>query len=281
VNAFLKSLALGLVICVEAEFARANLVNPKKATLVMSRRFIMGIFNNRFDRVMLLVMVIFSAAAYGQNIPLLESTADLSSVEITTSSIKGMGVVLEDGATIATCAHVVGNNKWVEVASATHHEKGYVVGISEEDDIAIVRVHYKATPFQIDQSGVNRIKGEFVAAAGKNSCFSRPDMRVGAVVAYLEEDSSNLFISSKVEYGFSGGPVMDQNGYLVGITKGYISSSKLGSGAQVIPMWKILEVIHKARHGSTATFLRPVYVPTIEIPKLPELDAWMAKYNRD
>jgi S1-C subfamily serine protease len=239
----------------------------------------MCIPNNLINGVLLLFTVISASAVYGQNISLLELTADLSSVEITTPSIKGMGVVLEDGATVATCAHVVGNNNWVEVSSRTHHEKGYVVGISEEDDIAIVRVHRKGAPFQVDRSGVDRIKGEFVVAAGKNSSLSRPSIRVGAVVSYLEDGSSNILVSSKTDYGFSGGPVMDQNGYLIGITKGDYSSSKLGSGTQVIPMWKILEVIHKARHGNTSTFLRPVSVPMIEIPQLPELDAWMDKYH--
>jgi len=208
----------------------------------------------------------------------LEATVEQSSVEIASSNVTGRGVLLEDGATIATCAHVVERSKWVDISFGTRHERGYVVVISEEDDIAIIKIRSKGIPFRIDRSGVDRIKGEFVVAAGKDSCLSRPDMRIGAVMAYIEDGSSNMLVSSKTEYGFSGGPVMDQNGYLVGITKGFLSSNKLGSGTQVIPMWKILRVIHEARHGSTATFLRPVHVPTIETPKLPELDEWMGKY---
>lgn len=243
----------------------------------------MCIHNKRINGVLLSAAVILTSTIRGQSIYALEETAASSLVEVTSTSIRGMGVVLEDGATIATCAHVVDGSKWVDVNFGTHCEKGYVVGISEENDIAIARVHRKGTPFQIDRSGVERIKGEFVVAAGKNSSLnsslSRPSMRVGAVVAYLEDGSSNLLISSITEHGFSGGPVMDQNGYLIGITKGDLSSSKLGTGTQVIPMWKILEVIHKARHGNTSTFLRPVSVPMIEIPELPELDAWMDKHH--
>jgi S1-C subfamily serine protease len=234
----------------------------------------MYIPNFSLVRVLVLAAVVLSSSVFGQNIYVLEATAELSSVEITTSSATGRGVLLEDGATIATCAHVVEGNKRVDLSFRTRHERGYVVSISEENDIAIIKIRSKGTPFRIDRSGVDRIKGEFVVAAGKSSHLSRPDMRVGAVMAYLKDGSSNMLISSKTECGFSGGPVMDQNGYLIGITKGELSTSKLGSGTQVIPMWKILEVIHKARHGDTSTYLRPVHVPIIEIPQLPELDRW-------
>jgi S1-C subfamily serine protease len=193
-----------------------------------------------------------------------------------------MGVVLEDGATIATCAHVVENHTWVKVTMGSFVDDGYVVAVNKEDDIAIVRTEYKMQPFSLDTCMHTLIKGDFAVAAGRKPVSGRPDMRFGSVMGYMGGYSSDMHISANIERGFSGGPVMDRDGYLIGISQGLVGSYTAGIGSRIIPTWKIVSLIRNSRLEFSKNYSRPSVAPmelTALVPTLPELDEWMAKFN--
>jgi S1-C subfamily serine protease len=197
-------------------------------------------------RVFWILSFVLSSFALGQNFYVLEAQAALSSVRIDTPTEFGMGVALEDGATIATCAHVVDNNNWVDIDTGEVKEKGYVIAVDTENDIAIIRLESKIRPF-IPRHCRDRVApGKFVLAAGKPNKCSEIDMRPGSAITYFDDAWPDLIISSEPKPGYSGGPVMDENGCLIGIMKSFATVGDK-TGTAVIPAWKILEFIQKTR----------------------------------
>lgn len=207
----------------------------------------MYISSRSLVRVLGLLSFVLSSFALGQNYYALEAQASLSSVRIETPTASGMGVALEDGSTIATCAHVVGNNNWVDIYTGEFYDKGYVLSVDTENDIAIVRMEGKIRPFMARASKERIGAGTFVLAAGKPNKASRVDMRPGtSLIYFMDNPTPDLIISSKPEHGYSGGPVMDQNGYLIGIMKSY-AGFEGNTGTAVIPTWKINALIKRTR----------------------------------
>jgi len=199
-------------------------------------------------RVLGLLSFVLSSVTFGQNFYVLEAQAALSSVRIDTPTEFGMGVALEDGATIATCAHVVDNSNWVDIDTGEVKEKGYVVAVDTENDIAIIRLETKIRPFVPRQCRDKVYPGKFTLAAGKPNTSSRIDMRPGSAITYFNDSDPNLIISSQPVHGYSGGPVMDENGCLIGIMKSYATVDGK-TGTAVIPTWKILDFIQRTREN--------------------------------
>jgi S1-C subfamily serine protease len=195
------------------------------------------------------VLLASCVAAFGQaqSTYVLEATAALSSVRIDTPSNKfGMGVALDDGATILTCAHVVDNHSWVDVDAGEFMEKGYVLAVDTENDLAIVRLEHKARPFYPCQSRDLPDPGTYTMAAGKTKASLDIDMRAGSVITRLAGGYPNMVISTQPIPGYSGGPVMDENGYLIGIMRASCTLDGVPA-TEVIPAWKLVDFIQRTR----------------------------------
>jgi len=206
----------------------------------------MCISSRSLVRIVIFFAIVISSYSFGEDFYVLEAKAALSSVKIETPTAFGMGVALEDGATIATCEHVVGNNNWVDIDAGEFKEQGYVIAVDTENDIAIVRLENRIRPFIPRQCRDMVYPGKFTLAAGKPKTSSRLDMRPGSAITYFNEVDADLIISSEPVPGYSGGPVMDENGCLIGIMKSYAGYDGK-TGTAVIPSWKILKFIQKTR----------------------------------
>ena len=183
-----------------------------------------------------------------KSISVLAAQAALSSVIITTPTSQGMGVVMLDGTTVATCYHVVRENQTVSVDTRMGRTTGTVIATDEDHDMAIVRIDKVLTPFlQICESrDIPQYHNSFQASMGER--WQEPIIRLGVVIGAFEGVSPNLILSSIPQGGDSGGPVMDESGYLIGISKcraTYGAENKLGTG--VIPAWKFLEFIQRTQ----------------------------------
>lgn len=206
----------------------------------------MYIFSRGLVRVLGLLSFLYSSFAFGQNYYVLEAQAALSSVRIDTPTEFGMGVALEDGATIVTCAHVVDNNNWVDVDAGEFKEQGYVIAVDTENDIAIVRLERKITPFYAYRSTDLPDLGMFTMAAGKRRDSSGLDMRPGCIMLKMAGAFPNMIVSSEPKPGYSGGPILDKDGLLVGIMKAACTLDG-DSVTEVIPAWKLLEFLKETR----------------------------------
>ncbi len=208
----------------------------------------MCISSRSLVRIVVFFAIVLSSYSFGQDFYVLEAKAALSSVKIETPTAFGMGVALEDGATIATCEHVVGNNNWVDIDAGEFKEKGYVIAVDTENDIAIVRLERKITPFYAYRSTDLPELGMFTMAAGKKRNSLDLDMRPGCIMLKLAGAFPNMIVSSEPKHGYSGGPILDKDGFLVGIMKAACTLEG-ASATEVIPAWKLLEFIKATRRN--------------------------------
>lgn len=176
----------------------------------------------------------------------LSATAEVSSVRVFTEETAAMGVRVEDGKTIITCAHVVSTNRWVTVETAKGMEKALVLSKSDHDDVAILRVNGPGRAFAYKDTKVLPDIHTTLMVTGRTKTDLKPKARSGKVLAYFYGDDPNVVLDVKPTFGYSGGPVIDANGQLVGIVKGYAYMGEM-TGTEVVPLHKALDLIQRTR----------------------------------
>ena len=88
----------------------------------------------------------------------------------------------------------------------------------------------------------------FTMAAGKKRNSLDLDMRPGCIMLKLAGAFPNMIVSSEPKHGYSGGPILDKDGFLVGIMKAACTLEG-ASATEVIPAWKLLEFIKATRRN--------------------------------
>jgi len=179
----------------------------------------------------------------------ISEAAYVSSVEVAAGDINhGMGVVLEKGFTVATCAHVVRDYKWVKVTKNGISTKGLVLARDEVLDLAIIVTDNTFTAFQYSPSVMTPLIGTPVMALGREN--EEPVIQMGKVLNIPETDTGRFSIDVLGGSGASGGPVMDMNGNLVGIIKGGCASPIYGESVTfVIPIGLIVRFAELTREN--------------------------------
>lgn len=195
-----------------------------------------------FNRCVLVLLLLATPALVpdllAQDFYRLSAQAETSTVRVLSKKQEGLGVAIGGGLLVATCAHVVKDSEYVDVYFSMGKTKGYVVEMDETDDIAIVRILTPLPPVKINQSTELLPVDSFILEAGIPKGTNYLDLRLGRVLAHFNAANGNYMVSAKTQPGFSGGPVFDAQGMLLGLVKGY---AYIGSaeGTEVIPGHKI------------------------------------------
>jgi S1-C subfamily serine protease len=208
----------------------------------------MFIRNHRFVSLLgvLLVACLAPSAKAEESIYNISAAAFISSVEIAAEVNHGMGVVLEGGHTIATCAHVVRDYKWVDVTKDGNTYKGYVIATDLSIDVAVIWTLANLKPFQYIDSVMTPLVNSSVIALGREG--REPTIQMGVVLDIPETDTGRFNTSLPGGPGASGGPVLDMNANLVGIIKGGCPSAiKSECTTSVIPIGVVLKFIAETR----------------------------------
>ena len=158
----------------------------------------------------------------------------------------GSGFFISKEGHILTNAHVVGEAKTVKIILASGREiLGQVVKTNKQRDVALLKVKEKSD-FILPIRGSEIDVGSEVYALGSpldeklSSSMSR-----GIVSAYRYEDDQ-LFIQSDVNVlpGNSGGPMVDGNGNVVGLTvSGRIYNDSMAGINYFIPISSAIETL--------------------------------------
>jgi len=145
---------------------------------------------------------------------------------------------------VVTCAHVVGDQRKVIVKSGLGTMEGTVLAVDKVQDIAVLSVPIKHVPLKVHKSSQMLPRNSFVIAAGMGDEVMDMDMRPGQVIAHFRAPYYNYIMSCPPKAGYSGGPVLDSNGYLVGIMRG-LAHLEDKVYMDVVPSHKIFRLVEK------------------------------------
>jgi serine protease Do len=143
---------------------------------------------------------------------------------------QGSGFVISADGVILTNAHVVQGAKQVTVKLSDHREfKAKVLGADKTSDIAVIKIDAHDLPVVHLGNSDNLAVGDYVLAIGEP--FGLEETATAGIVSAkgrsLPGDGYVPFIQTDaaVNPGNSGGPLFDQNGYVVGINSQIYSNS--------------------------------------------------------
>ena len=204
------------------------------------------IFNRVILGLFLLVTQDLVSDLLAQDYYKLYARSAVSTARIETPYNTGLGVAIGDGSLLITCAHVIKNSPNVIIKSGNGNTIGSVVAYDEDEDLAIIALKgLFLVPTHPSRSRVLPKTETYVVMAGMKKEPMDMDLRSGRVMAYFSNVFPNIVISQAPEFGFSGGPVLDADGQLVGITRGFANCGEV-VGTEVIAGWKIAEYLVQA-----------------------------------
>jgi serine protease Do len=136
----------------------------------------------------------------------------------------GTGFVISSEGYLITSFHVIKDADYILIENTFHSYKAKVVFKEKEHDLAILKItdstfaNFTALPFLFKPK--DALLGESVYTLG----YPREDIvygegSVSSKTGY-EGDSASYQVSIPVNPGNSGGPLFDQNGYLIGMISG-------------------------------------------------------------
>ena len=143
----------------------------------------------------------------------------------------GSGVVWSEDGYVLTCSHVVGRASTVEVGYGTGQSLGAkVVGHDLYSDLALLKVEQNGLkPIELGDS--EQIKVGHLVFAFANPFGRRPSTTSGIIttakttLGWGRGVMENMIITdAPLNPGYSGGPLVDASGRMIGISVAYVNS---------------------------------------------------------
>lgn len=179
-------------------------------------------------------------------------SASPSVVSIRSDGGNGTGVVWDDQGYIVTAYHVVRHLEEVEVSSdAGQTFTAKVVGRDRTSDIALLKADTKLQPIQKGDSEALRV-GQFVLALA--SPFGSKASATSGIITGVKRNIGGwwgvqideaIVTDARVNPGYSGGPLVDASGRMVGLNVALVSSRGIA-----IPVSKVSEVVSNIASGA-------------------------------
>jgi S1-C subfamily serine protease len=164
---------------------------------------------------------------------------------------RGTGVVLSSDGYIATCYHVLGRSISVKAGSDGKTFEARKVGADPYSDLALLKTEYEnLEPLEVGDSD-KLSPGQFVLALA-NPFNRRPTVTTGIVTSvgatlrgWRGIAMENVIVTdARLNPGFSGGPLVDACGKMIGINTAYVWSRGIA-----IPMNKVKSVTDRLMNG--------------------------------
>ncbi|MGE6487434.1 S1C family serine protease [Paenisporosarcina sp. NPDC076898] len=162
----------------------------------------------------------------------------------------GSGFLYNKKGDVITNAHVVSNTKQVKVITEDEREfEGTVIGISEDTDVALVRVPGLSTtaPMIIDKEGKAEI-GDEVLALG--TPLGLQNTVTTGIISGVDRDFDlepfhyvDVYqISAPIAPGNSGGPLIDKKtGKVIGINSAGMDQGTIGFSIPIASVYSLIE----------------------------------------
>lgn len=153
-----------------------------------------------------------------------------SVVSVNARMSRGTGVVLDKQGYIVTCNHVLQGCNTVRVGQGEKAFEAHVVGTDTYNDVALLKTEQgNFEPVELGNSD-NLNTGQFVLALANPFNRKQPTATTGIVTnpestirGFRGTGMENVIATdAKLNPGFSGGPLVDAQGKLIGINTAYV-----------------------------------------------------------
>ena len=186
-----------------------------------------------------------------------DATAELvrriapSVVNVNSTMTRGTGVVWNSEGYIVTCRHVLGGSASVKIGSGEKTLDAITVGVDPYSDIALLKVEKKdLKPLEIGDSE-KLSPGQFVLALA-NPFNRQPAVTTGIITSvgatlrgWRGTAMENVIATdARLNPGFSGGPLVDASGRMIGLNTAYVWSRGIA-----IPINKVKSVADRLISG--------------------------------
>lgn len=183
-------------------------------------------------------------------------------VQIATPFSTGTGFILTDNGYIITNEHVVRDNKTVVVQTSKLHKRVCrIIFIDQKYDIAILQYEDEAHNHTIEFSNEIRLGQEVIAIGHPLGLQYSVTKGIISSLEYQHGGISYLQHDAALSPGNSGGPLLDNQGQLVGINS-FIVKNGLNIGLS-LPSVKLLSIIAEFNAGGGKAACRCMACETI------------------
>jgi len=187
---------------------------------------------------------------------------------------QGTGIVLDKEGYIVTCNHVLQGCSTVKVGQGEKTYNARIIGTDPYNDVALIKVEKTADFTPMDFGDSSKLKtGQFVLALANPFNRQQPTATTGIITnpdatlrQWRDTAMENVIATdAKLNPGFSGGPLIDAQGKMIGMNSAYVWSRGIA-----IPANKVKTITDRLLSGGR---LRRAYLGivsnTVAIP--PEL----------
>lgn len=132
----------------------------------------------------------------------------------------GAGVLIDDSGMILTSSHVIGNATSVHVALSDGRKTlANVIGrAGEKSDLALIKASFEGPVPFLPLGDSAKVKvGQKVLAIGNPYGFERT-LTTG-IISRIDTERNRLQTDAAINPGNSGGPLLDNQGYVIGINQ--------------------------------------------------------------
>ena len=186
-----------------------------------------------------------------------DATAELvrklapSIVNVSSTMTRGTGIVLSPEGYIVTCHHVLGRSASVKTGSGGKTFEAKTVGTDPYSDLALLKTEQKdLEPLEIGDSD-KLSPGQFVLALA-NPFNRQPSVTTGIITSigstlrgWRGTAMENVIATdTKLNPGFSGGPLVDATGKMIGVNAAYVWSRGIA-----IPSNKVKTITERLMNG--------------------------------
>ena len=177
-----------------------------------------------------------------------------SVVSVKAQMSRGTGVVLTKDGYIVTCNHVLAGCNTVKIGQGEKTFNGKIVGTDSYNDIALLKAERgEFTPIEMGDSEKLNV-GQYVLALANPFNRQQPTATTGIVTGvnstlrgWRGTQMENIIATdAQLNPGFSGGPLIDVQGRLIGINTAYVWQRGIA-----IPINKVNAIADRLMTGRT------------------------------
>ncbi len=186
---------------------------------------------------------------------LIQKTAQ-SVVAVKAQMSRGTGVVLTADGYIVTCCHVLQGCSTVKIGIGEKTINAKIVGVDPYNDVALLKAEKgEFTPIEVGDSEKLNV-GQYVLALANPFNRSQPTATSGMVTSVnstirgwrgATAMENVIATDAQLNPGFSGGPLIDAEGKLIGINTAYVWQRGIA-----IPSSKVKAITDRLMTGKTA-----------------------------